>query len=544
MNRTHRVFLTMEDIEYKKICEDIIQYRIDDIRRKKFIYVWGAGRGALIIKEVLSGFDLKIDFFIDKRFSELNGKLDVPVIPIEEFDKNEGFLIVGFRGTNYEADNVVSHMPSDSYIYIMDGKTIVYRHCTIYKGVPIGKYTYGYKELLSEFPLCRGIGNFCSISRTARIYNCHPLEYVTTSPILDHRSFHTIDEMPEIERLCDKYGKHFDNHPYEDSKLRKNRPVKIGNDVWIGANVVILPGVTIGDGAIIGAGAVVTHDVGPYEIVGGVPAKLIKKRFSDRDIAKFEAIKWWDWTEEKLKENFELLYQPELFLKTFYDDTIAPKTGEGGQQLKSSIRYLAIGNSITLHGKCSYWPEERGMAATEKNKDYYHLVCEYLKEHYINVFSEVINFWQWEIQDYDRAETLSQLDAALQKKPDVITVQLGENVKEYTNLVLDYIDFLNFLKGMAPTAKIIVIDAFWRRQDSDVRELAAKKSDVDFIDLTDIGAREEYECGIGTFVDDWDGGKFKVEHQGVAKHPNDRAMRVIADRVIEKIRENVNESQT
>lgn len=77
----------------------------------------------------------------------------------------------------------------------------------------------------------------------------------------------------------------------------------IGNDVWIGYEAVILSGVTIGDGAIIGTRAVVTKDVPPYTIVGGVPAKTIRKRFSDDTIAALLQISWWDWPEGKIKQH-------------------------------------------------------------------------------------------------------------------------------------------------------------------------------------------------------------------------------------------------
>ena len=74
----------------------------------------------------------------------------------------------------------------------------------------------------------------------------------------------------------------------------------IGNDVWIGYEAVILSGVTIGDGAVIGCRAVVTKDVHPYTIVGGVPAKPIRKRFDEETIKELQKIKWWDWPEEKI----------------------------------------------------------------------------------------------------------------------------------------------------------------------------------------------------------------------------------------------------
>ncbi len=81
----------------------------------------------------------------------------------------------------------------------------------------------------------------------------------------------------------------------------------IGNDVWIGFEAVILSGITIGDGAIIGTRAVVTKDVPPYTIVGGVPAKPIRKRFSDDVISQLLKLQWWNWSENKLKQNIEAI---------------------------------------------------------------------------------------------------------------------------------------------------------------------------------------------------------------------------------------------
>ena len=79
--------------------------------------------------------------------------------------------------------------------------------------------------------------------------------------------------------------------------------IVVGNDVWIGYEAAIFAGVTIGDGAIIGTRAVVTKDVPPYTIVGGVPAKPIRKRFSDETISALLTERWWDWPEEKIARN-------------------------------------------------------------------------------------------------------------------------------------------------------------------------------------------------------------------------------------------------
>lgn len=79
--------------------------------------------------------------------------------------------------------------------------------------------------------------------------------------------------------------------------------IVVGNDVWIGYEAVILAGVTIGDGAIIGARAVVTKDVPPYTIVGGIPAKQIRKRFNEETIDILLKLKWWDWSKERIAKN-------------------------------------------------------------------------------------------------------------------------------------------------------------------------------------------------------------------------------------------------
>lgn len=98
---------------------------------------------------------------------------------------------------------------------------------------------------------------------------------------------------------------------WEGAMEGKTYPFKgdtvIGNDVWIGYNSVIMPGIHIGDGAIIGSCSVVTKDVEPYAIVGGNPAREIRKRFSEAEIESLLDIKWWDWTPDKLTRNVDLL---------------------------------------------------------------------------------------------------------------------------------------------------------------------------------------------------------------------------------------------
>lgn len=86
----------------------------------------------------------------------------------------------------------------------------------------------------------------------------------------------------------------------------------VGNDVWIGYSAVILSGVTVGDGAIIGARAVVTKDVPPYTIVGGVPARQIRKRFDEETIKKLLTLQWWNWDYEKIRKNIPAIQSGDI----------------------------------------------------------------------------------------------------------------------------------------------------------------------------------------------------------------------------------------
>ena len=108
---------------------------------------------------------------------------------------------------------------------------------------------------------------------------------------------------------------------YEDWDLQKldvvtawdnKGDIVIGNDVWIGYEAVIMAGVHIGNGAIIATRAVVTKDVPPYTIVGGIPAKPIRKRFTNDTIQKLEALKWWDWSYEKIKQSLPYLLNRDI----------------------------------------------------------------------------------------------------------------------------------------------------------------------------------------------------------------------------------------
>ena len=88
--------------------------------------------------------------------------------------------------------------------------------------------------------------------------------------------------------------------------------IVIGNDVWIGYEAVVLSGVHIGDGAIIGSRAVVTKDVAPYSVVGGIPAKEVKRRFAEETIEKLQKIQWWNWPFDKIQRFLPYIMNGEI----------------------------------------------------------------------------------------------------------------------------------------------------------------------------------------------------------------------------------------
>ena len=136
------------------------------------------------------------------------------------------------------------------------------------------------------------IGKHCSIAPNVEIgLPIHPIDGISSSSWFYYNAWNSCDHQRQKYNLSTPFNEHF---------RIKNQKITIGNDVWIGAGVKIMRGLTIGDGAIIGAGAVVTKDVAPYTIVGGVPAKIIRKRFPDNIIDRLLKIKWWDYSPELL----------------------------------------------------------------------------------------------------------------------------------------------------------------------------------------------------------------------------------------------------
>ena len=302
------------DAEYVQMCYRKLDRMLSNVNGRN-IYVWGAGRAGKLLFHVLQENHIKIKGFLDNNGNKVEYCGYPVILPCKVKPQND-YILISLMSYSSEVLKQLEEMDykATDCFYVLEN-SLCNTEDVIYKGCKIGRYTYGYQDLLEYYPIAKSIGRYCSINGTAKIWNNHSLDCVTTSPFLDHVGCYKWEDNDKIRSYVRKYGKYKDNNSTEQSEIRNNRSVEIGNDVWIGAYTSILPGVHIGDGAVIAAGAVVCKDVSPYAIVGGVPAKVIRYRFSREEIEKLLKIKWWEWSHEKIEANLELFYDVTSFLK-------------------------------------------------------------------------------------------------------------------------------------------------------------------------------------------------------------------------------------
>lgn len=183
-----------------------------------------------------------------------------------------------------------------------DTQTIYLQSAITDPGITVGEYTiyndfvhdprdFQRNNVLYHYPVNHDrlvIGRLCSIACGARfLFNSanHAMASLSTYPFPLFWEEWGLDRA-EVASAWDNKG-----------------DIVVGNDVWIGYEAVILAGVTVGDGAVIAARAVVTKDVPPYTIVGGIPAKPIRRRFPEDTIRRLLALRWWDWPRERIAQN-------------------------------------------------------------------------------------------------------------------------------------------------------------------------------------------------------------------------------------------------
>lgn len=163
----------------------------------------------------------------------------------------------------------------------------------------IGDYTYDDGDVSIMWA---DIGKYCSIANRVRINpGNHPMGRITQHHMTYRRVRFGLDDKDDEELFA----------------WRRAHRCIIGHDVWIGHAAIVMPGVRIATGAVVAAAAVVTRDVEPYQIVAGVPARPLRKRFPDDVITEILKSEWWNWDRAQLEERWRDLCSPEVFLSRY-----------------------------------------------------------------------------------------------------------------------------------------------------------------------------------------------------------------------------------
>ncbi len=266
----------------------------------KFI-IYPYGEMGILTKQILTDcFGITKYLIMDNRLSAFN-----PEIKNLEYCKRSD--IAGYKVLFTCADSgiydevyekLTDYFRRDDVIEIFKKKEEVqYTKC--------GKYSYG---PLCNHNLVESVGSFCSFAAGVNVVVNHAMDYITTHPFL----YHSSAVSPIFEKSYDGYKDepwYFDGVvPHGDVKVRNLKKCRIGNDVWFGLNVLVTNGADIGNGVVAGAGAVITRDVPDYAVVAGVPARIIRYRYEKEEIEALNRIAWWNWPDEKIRENYEDFY--------------------------------------------------------------------------------------------------------------------------------------------------------------------------------------------------------------------------------------------
>lgn len=190
--------------------------------------------------------------------------------------------------------------PAVSILAVVDGYSSVDKKAKVHRSAKIFHSELGRNSYIGK----RGklvyaeVGTYCSIAADVCVgMGKHDLTKLSTSPLFTEKKNGT-------------------GHSWTDQRPFSFEKVLVGNDVWIGERAMIMGGLTIGDGAVIAAGAVVTKDVPPYAVVGGVPAKVIKYRFSPEVIEALEKMQWWSLPESILKKHTNVFQTDNISIDT------------------------------------------------------------------------------------------------------------------------------------------------------------------------------------------------------------------------------------
>lgn len=278
----------------------------------KFI-IYPFGEMGMYTKQVLNeGFGIEEAYIIDNNLCKVNNRIKSTEFLKEEVEMDE--FIILFTVLNPEIKKVLkeellTYCKEENVveIFTINEPEVEKTKC--------GKYSYG--------PLCnhsfvKEVGAFTSIAYGVDVAPNHAMDCISTHPFM-----YNDEEFYNMYLKCGNYEDepwYFSGLLETGKKIKPNR-VTIGNDVWIGRNVTITNEANIGNGVIIGAGAVVTKDIPDYAVAVGVPARVIRYRYTEEQIKKLNRIAWWNWSDEKIRECYDDFFLDiEEFLSKHYEE--------------------------------------------------------------------------------------------------------------------------------------------------------------------------------------------------------------------------------
>lgn len=277
--------------------KECIEKRLQSGKSKFIIYPFGDV--GIQVKHILSEvYGIYPEYILDNNLCKYN--IDIkPLDFLNQINTREYILILAsINPTIYNQlkQSVEEYFPKENIAEIRNIKT---NHNYTIRG----RYSYG--------PLCnhwlvKSVGNFCSFAVGCDVTENHPMSLISTHPFL-YAGYDSI------------FGYSYDDYKNADWHLDGVTPkghveklsrIEIGNDVWLGKNVTITNGSNIGNGVVAGAGTIITKDVPDYAIVVGAPAKIIRYRYTPEQINALNKIKWWNWTDDEIRERYKDFYLP------------------------------------------------------------------------------------------------------------------------------------------------------------------------------------------------------------------------------------------
>lgn len=303
------------------ICQikECIERKLDAGFRKFIIFPFGDI--GMQVKGVLkSAYGIEAEYVLDNNLYKYNS--DIKALDFLDKVSCKEFCVV-LASTN---PDIYRELKRDLQRYFVDENiaelsSMVESQLKKQWYTKIGKYSYG--DICRNHPFIESIGAFSSFAGGTDVVQNHVVQYLTTHPMLYYGA-----HLEEFEEYSNSKSAswYFDGvQPHRD-KVKPLKRIKIGNDVWLGRNVTITNYANIGNGVIAGAGSVITKDVPDYAVVGGVPARIIRFRYSPEEIESLNKIAWWDWTDDEIRERYDDFYLPiDKFIQKYLK---APLIGE------------------------------------------------------------------------------------------------------------------------------------------------------------------------------------------------------------------------